>query len=294
VTRARRSKFVILTGLSGAGKSNAIHALEDQGYYCVDNLPVSMLPGMADFARDGASRGLRVAVVVDMREPRFTADFPDVLQELRQQKAWRPTVLFLEASHDELIRRFSESRRPHPLAARRPMTEGLAEERASMQGIRASADHIIDSTTLNVHELRARVLELVSGRPQAQPLVVTFLSFGFHYGVPTEADLVFDVRFLKNPHWETRLRPQTGRDRAVKQFMRAQPKTAQTITRLTSLLQFLIPQYVAEGKAYLTVAIGCTGGRHRSVYVSETLRTTCGKRRGITVQVKHRELERQP
>ncbi len=294
MTRARRSKFVILTGLSGAGKSNAIHALEDQGYYCVDNLPVSMLPGMADFARDGASRGLRVAVVVDMREPRFTADFPDVLQELRQQKAWRPTVLFLEASHDELIRRFSESRRPHPLAARRPMTEGLAEERASMQGIRASADHIIDSTTLNVHELRARVLELVSGRPQAQPLVVTFLSFGFHYGVPTEADLVFDVRFLKNPHWETRLRPQTGRDRAVKQFMRAQPKTAQTITRLTSLLQFLIPQYVAEGKAYLTVAIGCTGGRHRSVYVSETLRTTCGKRRGITVQVKHRELERQP
>jgi UPF0042 nucleotide-binding protein len=294
VTRARRSKFVILTGLSGAGKSNAIHALEDQGYYCVDNLPVSMLPGMADFARDGAARGLRVAVVVDMREPRFTADFPDVLQQLRQQKAWRPTVLFLEASHDELIRRFSESRRPHPLATRRPMTEGLAEERASMQGIRASADHIIDSTTLNVHELRARVLELVSGSPQAQPLVVTFLSFGFHYGVPTEADLVFDVRFLKNPHWETRLRPQTGRDRAVKQFMRAQPKTAQTITRLTSLLQFLIPQYVSEGKAYLTVAIGCTGGRHRSVYVSETLRTTCGKRRGITVQVKHRELERQP
>lgn len=291
--RVRHSRFVILTGLSGAGKSNAIHALEDQGYYCVDNLPVSMLPGMAAFARERDAQGLRVAVVVDMREPRFTADFPDVLQQLRQQKAWRPTVLFLEASHDELIRRFSETRRPHPLAATRPMTEGLAEERASMQGIRASADHIIDTTTLNVHELRARVLELVSGRPQAQPLVVTFLSFGFHYGVPTEADLVFDVRFLKNPHWDARLRPQTGRDRAVKQFMRAQPRTQQTVKRLASLLKFLLPQYVSEGKAYLTVAIGCTGGRHRSVYMAETLRTQVGTRRGLTLQVKHRELERQ-
>ena len=293
MTRVKPSRFVILTGLSGAGKSNAIHALEDQGYYCVDNLPVSMLTGMAAFARERQSQGLRVAVVVDMREPRFTADFPDVLQQLRQQADWRPTVLFLEASHDELIRRFSETRRPHPLATRRPMTEGLAEERASMQGIRASADHIIDTTTLNVHELRARVLKLVSGRPQAQALVVTFMSFGFHYGVPTEADLVFDVRFLKNPHWDARLRPQTGRDRAVKRFMREQPQTQQTVTRLSSLLRFLIPQYVREGKAYLTVAIGCTGGRHRSVYMAETLRTLFTKRRGLTLQVKHRELERQ-
>lgn len=297
VARSRKrtpsARFIVLTGLSGAGKSQAIRALEDLGYYCVDNLPVALLPFMAEFARQHGTEHDRIAVVMDVREPRFTADFPGVYRALRKANNPAPVLIFLEASHSELVRRFSETRRPHPLAPDRPVTEGLAEERASIRPIKALADKVVDTTAMNVHELRKVFLHLVSGRRHASALVLTFLSFGFHYGVPAEADLVFDVRFLKNPHWVPALRPQTGKDRAVAAYMRRQPLTLQFQRRLESFLRFVLPHYVNEGKSYLTVAIGCTGGRHRSVFLAESLRRALADVKGVTTRVRHRDMGRQ-
>jgi UPF0042 nucleotide-binding protein len=284
---------VVLTGLSGAGKSQAIRALEDLGYFCVDNLPVSMLPFMAEYARQHANEHDRVAVVMDVREPRFITDFPSLYRSLQKTMDTVPTLIFLEASHAELVRRFSETRRPHPLAGDRPVTEGLSEERAALRPIKTMADKVVDTTSMNVHELRQLFLQLVSGRRQASTLVLTFLSFGFHYGVPAEADLVFDVRFLKNPHWVPTLRPQTGRDRAVVNYMRRQPLALRFLTRLDGFLRFVLPHYVSEGKAYLTVAIGCTGGRHRSVFIAETLKRDLRDVKGVTTKVRHRDIGRQ-
>jgi len=291
--RAPSTRFIVLTGLSGAGKSQAIRALEDLGYFCVDNLPVALLPFMADFARQHGTEHDRIAVVMDVREPRFTTDFPAVYRSLRKANDPVPTLIFLEASDAELVRRFSETRRPHPLAPDRPVTEGLAEERTTLRPIKAMADKVVDTTGMNVHELRKVFLLLVSGRRQASTLVLTFLSFGFQYGVPAEADLVFDVRFLKNPHWVPTLRPHTGRDRAVASYMRRQPLTARFQRRLESFLRFVLPHYVDEGKAYLTVAIGCTGGRHRSVFVAEALKRALADVKGVTTRVRHRDIGRQ-
>jgi UPF0042 nucleotide-binding protein len=283
----------VLTGLSGAGKSQAIRALEDLGYYCVDNLPVALLPLMAELTRQQGDEFDRFAVVMDVREARFVGDFPRVFRQLRRSMAPPPILIFLEASHDELLRRFSETRRPHPLAPDRPVTEGLVEERATLRPIRALADQVVDTSSLNVHELREAFLWIVAGRGVASTLVLTVLSFGFHHGTPAEADLVFDVRFLKNPHWVPALRPQTGRDRGVAAYMRRQPVTRAFLRRLTSFLRFLLPHYVEEGKAYLTIAIGCTGGRHRSVFVAETLKRELADVKGVTTRVRHRDLARQ-
>jgi UPF0042 nucleotide-binding protein len=192
------ARFIVLTGLSGSGKSQAIRALEDLGYYCVDNLPVSLLPVMAELAENQTEHN-RVAVVMDIRESRFVGDFPRVYRKLKTNRQLSTRLIFLEAGHAELMRRFSETRRPHPLAADRPVTEGLAEERSSLRPIRGLADKVIDTSKLNVHELRQQLRELVSGRTQASNLVLTIVSFGFQHGPPAEADLMFDVRFLKNP-----------------------------------------------------------------------------------------------
>jgi UPF0042 nucleotide-binding protein len=293
-TRRRSStRFIVLTGLSGAGKSQAIRALEDLGYFCVDNLPVSMLPFMAEFAQQHANEHDHIAVVMDVREPRFTIDFPSVYRSLQKTMETAPTLIFLQATQAELVRRFSETRRPHPLAGDRPVTEGLSEERASLRPIKLMANKVVDTSSMNVHELRQVFLQLVAGRRQASTLVLTFLSFGFHFGVPAEADLVFDVRFLKNPHWVPALRPQTGRDRSVATYMRRQPLARKFLTRLDGFLRFVLPHYVAEGKAYLTVAIGCTGGRHRSVFIAETLRRDLADVRGVTTKVRHRDIGRQ-
>ena len=291
--RPRSKRFIVLTGLSGAGKSQAIRALEDLGYFCVDNLPVALLPFMAEFAQQHATEHDRIAVVMDVREPRFTTDFPAMYRSLRKVHDPAPTLIFLEAGQAELVRRFSETRRPHPLAPDRPVTEGLAEERASLRPIKAMADKVVDTTSMNVHELRQVFLNVVAGRRQASTLVLTFLSFGFHYGVPAEADLVFDVRFLKNPHWVPALRPQTGRDRAVASYMRRQPLTGRFLRRIEGFLRFVLPHYVDEGKAYLTVAIGCTGGRHRSVFVAESLKRNLADVKGLATKVRHRDMGRQ-
>lgn len=287
------ARFIVLTGLSGSGKSQAIRALEDLGYYCVDNLPVSLLPVMAELSERQTEHN-RVAVVMDVRESRFVSDFPRVYRQLKTNKHLRTKLIFLEAGHAELVRRFSETRRPHPLAPDRPITEGLSEERASLRTIRSMADKVVDTSKLNVHELRQQLRELVSGHKQASKLVLTFLSFGFQNGPPAEADLVFDVRFLKNPHWVPALRPQTGRDPAVAAYIRRQPIARATIKRLSALLRWMVPLYVQEGKSYLTVAIGCTGGRHRSVYVAEALKRELSDVKGVSARVAHRDLAKGP
>ena len=281
------ARFIVLTGLSGSGKSQAIRALEDLGYYCVDNLPVSLLPVMAELAERQTDR---VAVVMDIREPRFVSDFPRVYRRLKTNKHQATRLIFLEAAHAELVRRFSETRRPHPLAANRPVTEGLQEERASLRQIRKLADKVIDTSKLNVHELRQQLRELVSGRKQASKLVLTIVSFGFQNGPPAEADLMFDVRFLKNPHWVPSLRPKTGKDAAVAAYIRRQPIARIAIKRFTSLLRWLVPLYIQEGKSYLTVAIGCTGGKHRSVYVAEALKRELADVKGASIKAAHRDL----
>lgn len=287
------ARFIVLTGLSGSGKSQAIRALEDLGYYCVDNLPVSLLPVMAELS-ERQSEHNRVAVVMDMRESRFVSDFPRVYRQLKTNKHLRTKLIFMEAGHAELVRRFSETRRPHPLAPDRPITEGIAEERASLRTIRTLADKVVDTSKLNVHELRQQLRELVSGHKQASKLVLTFLSFGFQNGPPAEADLMFDVRFLKNPHWVPALRPQTGRDPAVASYIRRQPIARATIKRFTSLLRWMVPLYVQEGKSYLTIAIGCTGGRHRSVYIAEALKRELSDLKGVSARVAHRDLAKGP
>ena len=286
------SKFVVLTGLAGSGKSQAIRALEDLGYFCVDNLPVALLPTLADLTQRGGSEMTRAAVVVDVREGRMLEEFPKVYKELRKRQRLNPVLIFLEAKEPVLVRRFSETRRPHPLAPDRPITEGLSEERDSLRLIRGMADKVIDTSRLNVHELRQQLRELVSGRKQASKLVLSIVSFGFQNGPPAEADLMFDLRFLKNPHWVPALRPKTGKDPAVAAYIRRQPIARAAIKKLSSLLRWMIPLYVQEGKSYLTVAIGCTGGRHRSVYIAEALKRELSDVKGVSIKLSHRDLVR--
>jgi RNase adapter protein RapZ len=292
VTARRPARFIVLTGLSGSGKSQAIRALEDLGYFCVDNIPTTLIPTLADLVRrEGISR---VAIVVDIREKNFLGELPKTFKKLRAMKDLNPALIFLEATHDTLVRRFSETRRPHPLAPDSSASEGIRAERKRMNSIRSMADQIIDTSDLTVHQLRQAFREVAfSGREvkgQRSKLAVTLVSFGFKYGIPLDADLVFDVRFLPNPHFVQRLRAKTGRDRNVVRFMEEQPVTGKLLGRLSDLLKFLIPQYVAEGKSYLTIAIGCTGGRHRSVMIAEALRKSLASVPQSRVRVHHRDI----
>ncbi|MBK5298827.1 MAG: RNase adapter RapZ [Vicinamibacteria bacterium] len=288
---APRGRFIVVTGLSGAGKSQAIRALEDLGYFCVDNLPTQLIPTLATLSKRGSADLPKVALVIDVREGSFLRDFPRVWKRLKATPGLDPLLIFLEATHDTLVRRFSETRRPHPLAHGRSVVEGLEAERQQMQKIRELADEIVDTTHLTVHQLRERFLGFSEARSPRQKLLVTLLSFGFKHGLPVDADLVFDVRFLSNPHFVQRLRPQTGRDPAVIKFLERQPLTGEFLERLRDLLLFLVPQYVREGKSYLTIAIGCTGGRHRSVMVAEALKLSVSTVAGVRVQVRHRDVE---
>jgi UPF0042 nucleotide-binding protein len=288
----QQARFIVLTGLSGSGKSQAIRALEDLGYFCVDNIPTTLIPTLADLVRrEGISR---VAIVVDIREKAFLAEFPRTYKKLRSMKGLNPALIFLEATHATLVRRFSETRRPHPLARDSSASEGIRTERKRMNTIRSMADQIIDTSDLTVHQLRQAfsTFAFSAGDPKRQKasLAVTIVSFGFKHGIPMDADLVFDVRFLPNPHFVPRLRPKTGRDRAVIKFMEDNRATGDLLGRLTDMLKFLVPQYVAEGKSYLTIAIGCTGGRHRSVMIAEALRKTLSSVPESRVRVHHRDI----
>jgi UPF0042 nucleotide-binding protein len=279
--------FIILTGLSGAGKSQAIRALEDLGYFCVDNLPTSLMPIMAKLSMSGDIE--KLAIVADVREGNFLSLFPRVFKRLRAIRGLNPVLIFLEASNSVLLRRFSETRRPHPMAPNRSPREGIREERARMMRIRGMADEIVDTSDMNVHELRHFFMNLSRGRARAD-LVVTILSFGFKNGVPLDADLVFDVRCLPNPHFVKGLRERTGRDRTVAEFIEREASSQDFIRRLEEYAAFVVPYYVAEGKSYLTIAVGCTGGRHRSVMVAERLRRALANVPGIRVRVRHRDI----
>ena len=282
-------RFVILTGLSGSGKTQAIRALEDLGYFCIDNLPTQLIPTMAELAAREASSLEKVAIVVDVREKEFLSQFPRVFRKLRAEPNLKPTLIFLEASHSALVRRFSETRRPHPLARDRSVSEGITEERGKLNQIRAMADLIIDTTSLTVHELRDIFMQMSRDGRKRADMVVNLVSFGYKNGVPLDADLVFDVRCLPNPHFVDSLRKLTGRDAAVIRYMRKHGATQDFLDRLTSFLKFALPQYVAEGKSYLTVAIGCTGGQHRSVMIAEALKKSLKGVKGVRVRVKHRD-----
>jgi len=283
-----RLPFIVLTGLSGSGKSQAIRALEDLGYFCVDNLPTTLIPTLAKLStRSGDIE--KVAIVVDVREGNFLSAFPKVWKQLRRMPGLKPVLIFLEATSATLVRRFSETRRPHPLAPSRSASEGIRDERVRMAPIRAMADSIVDTSDMTVHELRHFFMGLTRDRSDAR-LVVTILSFGYKHGVPLDADLVFDVRCLPNPHFVPTLRRRTGRDRAVTRFLEKGASTVAFIEKLEDYLRFVIPSYIAEGKTYLTVAIGCTGGRHRSVAIAERLKRSLGTTQGARFRVRHRDV----
>ena len=282
--------FVVVTGLSGAGKSHALRALEDLGYFCVDNLPVALIPAFADLSLKGRKRR-RAAVVVDVREGSELPRFPAVYRRLKRHHGRRMRLVFLEATDDAILRRFSETRRPHPLGAAQSVAEGIGAERRLLLPIRRLADQVVDTSRLTVHDLRRRILESTGGSKTAAPLMVNVVSFGFRRGAPADADLLFDVRFLPNPHFVTALRPWTGRSRRVSRFVLRTPAAARFLKLTNALIQFLVPQYIAEGKTYLTIAIGCTGGRHRSVAIAENIAGRLRKMRGLQVRVRHRDVE---
>ena len=284
------SRFVVLTGLSGSGKSQAIRALEDLGYFCVDNLPVALLPMLAELTLRAGNEISRAAVVIDAREGKMLDELPLVLRQLKGTPQLNPVLIFLDASDDVLVRRFSETRRPHPLAPDRSAIEGIREERRRMSALRRLADHVVDTSAMTVHELRHAFRNVEGGATLGAQLVVTILSFGFKHGIPVDSDLLFDVRFLPNPHFVPALRPHTGRDREVREFLDKSPATHEFLEHTLNLLRFLIPQYVAEGKTYLTVGIGCTGGRHRSVMVAEALRKGLVGLKSVQTRVRHRDV----
>lgn len=281
--------FIVLTGLSGSGKSQAIRALEDLGYFCVDNLPTTLIPTLARLSIRGDIE--KVAIVMDVREGSFLSSFPRIFRRLRTMRGLKPVLIFLEASTTALVRRFSETRRPHPLAPDRSASEGIRAERARMTAIRAIADEIVDTSDMTVHELRHFFMGLSRDRFRAS-LVITLLSFGYKHGVPVDADLMFDVRCLPNPHFVPTLRRRTGRDRAVAAFMERDASTRDFIERLEEYSRYVVPHYVAEGKSYLTIAVGCTGGRHRSVVIAERLRRALADLSGVRVRVRHRDIGR--
>jgi UPF0042 nucleotide-binding protein len=281
--------FIVLTGLSGSGKSQAIRALEDLGYFSVDNLPTTLIPTLAKLSLRGGRDIERVAIVVDVREGNFLSSFPKIWRRLRTMPRLNPMLIFLEASHTALVRRFSETRRPHPLAQGRSASEGIRDERSRLNAIRGMADEIIDTSDMTVHELRQFFMGLSRGRSRSG-LVVTLLSFGYKHGVPVDADLMFDVRCLPNPHFVPTLRPRTGRDRAVAKFMEKDTPTREFMDRLEEYVRYVVPHYIAEGKSYLTIAIGCTGGRHRSVMIAERLKRALAEIPGARVRVRHRDI----
>ena len=284
------SRFVVLTGLSGAGKSQAIRALEDLGYFCVDNLPITLIPTFAQLTLRAGTDIAKAAVVVDIREGTLLAQFPAIYRRLQKTPGLHPRLIFLEASDAALVRRFSETRRPHPLAPDRSAAEGIREERNRLRTIRGMADQILDTTAMTVHDLRRAFLNLSREGSAQAPLVVTILSFGFKHGIPVDSDLLFDVRFLPNPHFVPGLRPFSGKDRPVLRFLEQAEATNEFLDHTTNLLSFLLPQYISEGKAYLTVGIGCTGGRHRSVAIAESLRKRLGTIKGVRIRVRHRDI----
>lgn len=280
--------LVILTGLSGSGKSTVLKTFEDLGFYCVDNMPVELIPTFSELRVHGSGEIERAALLVDAREGEQLERLPAIYRKLRREQL--AELVFIEASDEALLRRFSETRRPHPLGHDRPVREGLRRERELMAPIRKLADVVLDTTKFNVHELRQFITQRFKS-PDRRPLLVALVSFGYRFGIPADSDLVFDVRFLPNPHFVPRLRRYSGRHPRVARYLRSFPQTGEFLRRIEGLLAYLIPHYIREGKSYLTIAFGCTGGRHRSVMLAESVRRALG-RRGYAAKVVHRDVEK--
>jgi UPF0042 nucleotide-binding protein len=292
VRPANPHRIVLVTGMSGGGKSTAIRALEDAGFFCIDNLPVVLLPKLLDLVSRGASDEVeRLALVVDAREGRFLDIAPAALEEVRRD-GHKLDVVFLDCADEALLRRFSETRRRHPLSPDGSVQEGIAAERQALASLRAISDEIIDTTRMTVHELRDAITTRFGVASAHGALNLTLLSFGFRNGIPAASDLVFDVRFLPNPYFVEGLKPYPGTEPKVSQWVLERPQTQEFLARLESLLQFLIPQYRAEGKSYLTISIGCTGGRHRSVALAEELGKRLEDKRRVRVKVAHRDVHK--
>jgi UPF0042 nucleotide-binding protein len=280
--------FTIITGLSGAGRSEAAKALEDLGHFVIDNLPPALIGKMAELAQRPGSSVQHIALVVDVRGGQFFSELTEALKDLASSGAdYR--ILFLTADDDVLVRRFEATRRRHPLADR--VIDGIHRERELLESMRAQADLVIDTSDLTVHELRDRIVGTFSRQPRETRLQATVESFGYKYGIPMDADLVLDVRFLPNPHWVEDLRPLPGTDPRVREYVMTRQATRDFLDRFEGMLEVLIPGYLTEGKRYLTVAIGCTGGRHRSVVVGEEVGEML-RRRGLPVTIEHRDIDR--
>ena len=286
------SQFIVITGLSGSGKGTFLRALEDRGFYCVDNLPLGLLNKFYDLILKSESEYTKAAVVIDVREGGANLqDFPAILAEIRKQPGVETSVWFLEASDAVLIRRFSETRRPHPLDPNQPVLDSIARERDLLMPIRALADHIMDTSQFTIHELRKHIVQLFEEQDTAGHLLVSVVSFGFKFGVPIDSDLVFDVRFLPNPHFVPDLKPLTGSDPAVIDYMNSHEATEEFVSRLFNFVDFLLPQYEKEGKSYVTISIGCTGGRHRSVMIANALAKHVRSLK-YRAKVSHRDVEK--
>jgi RNase adapter protein RapZ len=279
--------LVIVTGMSGSGKGTVLRTFEDLGFFCIDNLPIPLIPKFIEGIHVSGGSIKRAALVIDVRAGEKLHDLERVLRELRKS-SFHLFVLYLEARDEILVRRFSETRRPHPLSSERPLREAIRMERRHLRKLRDFADVTIDTSDCTVHQVKALVIQRFRKHPRSETLSVHLLSFGYKYGIPLEADLVFDSRFLPNPYFVPRLKALSGRDRKAAEYLRSFPETKEFVKRMGDLLQYLLPHYAREGKSNLTVAIGCTGGRHRSVFLVEELaKVLKGKKRSI--HVRHRD-----
>jgi RNase adapter protein RapZ len=282
------AQLVIITGLSGSGKATVLKAFEDLGYYAVDNLPIGLIPKFAELTQD-AAKVRRAALVIDIREGLGLKQFPAIYKKLRRRVP--ATLVYLEADDSTLVRRFSETRRPHPLGIASSVSKSIQAEREQMAPIRAVADHIINTSKFNVHELREVIEDKFSGGREQSNIRIDITSFGYRHGVPPDSDLVFDVRFLPNPNYIPEFKKLTGRHPRVARYIRSFPQSVEFIDRISELLVYLIPHYIREGKSYLTIAFGCTGGHHRSVMIASEIRKRLS-RAGFKVKETHRDVKR--
>jgi UPF0042 nucleotide-binding protein len=287
-SKARQTELVIITGLSGSGKGTALKALEDLGYYSVDNLPIGLIPKFAELA-EAVPNVRKAAIVIDIREGSALDRFPALYKRIRRKVPTR--LLFLEADDAALIRRFSETRRPHPLGADQSVALSVRREKERLAPIRRLADPIINTTKFNVHELRDTIHRAFRGQKSEPEILIQVTSFGFRHGVPTDSDLVFDVRFLPNPNYIAAFKPLSGKNPGVARYIRSFPQTTEFIERISDLLVYLLPHYIAEGKSYLTISFGCTGGRHRSVMIASEIRKRLAAA-GYRAKETHRDLQK--
>jgi UPF0042 nucleotide-binding protein len=283
-------RVLIISGLSGSGKSTAVRALEDEGFFCLDNLPVTLVPTFIELVDNSKDRVRDVALVMDIRGRDFLKGYEKVIQEIGEAGN-SVEILFLDATDDVLIRRFSETRRRHPALENGSVSEGIRFEREQLAGLRRLATTIIDTSELNVHQLKELVITHIKGEQGTREMTVLLQSFGYRFGIPLEADLVMDVRFLPNPHFIPELKAFSGLDPKVKNFVLDKPETAVFLEKFVDMLKFLIPSYRREGKSYLTISIGCTGGRHRSVAIAEALRNFFAGE-NVNLKITHRDMEK--